>query len=225
MTKKSILKKYDLHVHSYYSRCSRNRPEDILKAAKRAGLNGIAITDHHTLKAYPILKRLNKDKDFEIIPGEEITTQYGDVLGLYLHKEIRSREFFKVIKEIHDQGGIVIIPHPYRAVPWQRLGYPLDRLKDEIDALETFNSRTVFGKNGTAKREAVRLKIPQVGSSDAHMILDIGMGYTLFRGDLRKALKAGKTQSGGSTRYGMISGLKAFANKNILYPLLGGHAD
>lgn len=222
--KKAPIKKYDLHMHSYYSRCSRNRPEDILKAAKRAGLDGIAITDHHTMQAYSILKRLNKDKDFEIIPGEEVTTQYGDVLGLYLKKEIVSREFFAVIKEIRSQGGIVIIPHPYRPVPWQRFRYPLEKLKGKIDALETFNSRNSFSANDKASRIAVKLKIPQLGSSDAHTIFDIGKGYTLFKDDLRKAIIAGKTQAGGTNRYGMLSGVLASFNKHILYPLLGGRA-
>ncbi len=222
--KKSALKKYDLHVHSYYSRCSRNKPEEILKAAKRVGLNGIAITDHHTMQAYPLLKKLNKDKHFEIIPGEEITTQYGDVLGLYLKSEIRSREFFEVIREIRSQGGIVILPHPYRPVPWQKFRYPLEKLKGKIDALETFNSRNFFGANDRAAGVASRLKFPEVGASDAHMILDIGNGYTLFEGDLRKAIKAGKTIVGGTTKYGFISGAKAFINKRVLYPLIGGHA-
>ncbi len=222
--KHTPIKKYDLHMHSYYSRCSRNRPEDILKAAKRAGLNGIAITDHHTMKAYPILKKLNKDKDFEIIPGEEITTQYGDVLGLYLKKEIVSREFFEVIKEIRSQGGIVVLPHPYRPVPWQRFRYPLEKLKGKIDALETFNSRNSSRANNTAVKTALKYKFPQVGSSDAHMIFDIGKGYTMFEGDFRKAILSSKTSVGGSTKYGVLSGMIAFINKRILYPLLGGRA-
>lgn len=222
--KGSALKKYDLHVHSYYSRCSRNRPEDILKAAKRAGLNGIAITDHHTLQAYPILKRLNKDRNLEIIPGEEITTQYGDVIALYIKSEIKSRDFFQVVKEIHSQGGLVIIPHPFRHVPWTKFKYPLNRLKGKIDAVEGFNSRNLSHANSKAQTEASRFKIPQVGSSDAHMIIDIGNGYTLFEGDLHKAIKTGRTVIGGTTKYSIISGAKAFINKNVLYPILGGYA-
>lgn len=220
----SKLKKYDLHIHSYYSRCSRNRPEDILKAAKRAGLNGIAITDHHTMRAYPILKRLNMDKNFEIIPGEEITTQYGDVLGLYIHKDIVSRDFFQVIKEIKSQGGLVIIPHPFRPVSWQKFRYPLEAIKGKIDALETFNSRNFPYANNLARKEALRLKIPQVGSSDGHMLIDIGNGYTLFKGDLRKALRDNRTTVGGTTIYAILSGLVSGVNKRVLHPIIGGHA-
>jgi predicted metal-dependent phosphoesterase TrpH len=218
------IKRYDLHIHSYFSRCSRNRPEDILRYAKKAGLNGIAITDHHTMAAYPVLKKLNKDKNFEIIPGMEITTQYGDVIGLYLKEEIHSREFFQVIKEIKSQGGIVIIPHPYRSVPWQKFKYPLDKLKGKIDAIETFNSRNLLGTNRIAVNVAKRLNISQVGSSDGHILLDIGNGYTIFHGTLRDAIKKNRTKVGGTTAYGLFSGFSAFVNRRVFYPLLGGHA-
>jgi predicted metal-dependent phosphoesterase TrpH len=220
---KNILKKYDLHMHSYYSRCSRNRPEDILKAAKREGLNGIAITDHHTMKAYPILKKLNKDKSFEIIPGMEITTQYGDVLALYLKAEIKTRDFWEVLREVKKQKGIIIIPHPFRPIPWLMFKYPLEKLKGKIDAIETFNSRNAPYANVRAQKLASKLKIAQTGSSDGHLIIDIGKGYTLFKGDLRTALKNNKTSVGGTTKYGLISGVIASVNKRVLYPLIGGH--
>jgi predicted metal-dependent phosphoesterase TrpH len=218
-----LMKKYDLHMHSYYSRCSRNKPEDILKAAKRAGLNGIAITDHHTMRAYPILKKLNKDKNLEIISGMEIKTQYGDVLALYIKKEIKSRDLFEVIREVRRQGGIIIIPHPFRIASWLRFRYPLEKLKGKIDAIEAFNSRNFSHCNVVASKEALRLGIPQVGSSDAHMILDIGNGYTMFDGDLRRALRNRKTRVGGTTKYVLLSGIVGSVNKRLLYPILGGH--
>jgi predicted metal-dependent phosphoesterase TrpH len=215
----SRMKKYDLHMHSCYSPCSRNKPEDILKAAKKAGLDGIAITDHHTLRAYPVLKKLNKDKNFEIIPGEEITTEYGDVLALYIHKEIKSRKLLEVLKEIHSQGGIAIIPHPFRIRPWSRFKYPLEKLKGQIDAIETFNSRNMLWENSKAKKKAISLGFSQTGSSDAHMILDIGKAYTIFDSKektLRDAIKNNKTVAKGTTKYGLISTFVAGLNKRII---------
>ena len=35
------------------------------------------------------IKKLNKDKDFEVIVGCEVKTNYGDVLTYYLNKEIK----------------------------------------------------------------------------------------------------------------------------------------
>ena len=72
--------RYDLHMHTYRSKCSNLRPDVILKLAKKKGLDGIAITDHHEIRGALEVKKLNKDKDFEVIVGEEISTNYGDVL-------------------------------------------------------------------------------------------------------------------------------------------------
>ncbi len=193
------MKKYDLHLHSYYSPCSYNPPKEILRRAKLAGLNGIAITDHHTMKAYPILKKLNKDKNFEIIPGEEITTQYGDVLALYIKKEIKTKDFFEVIKETKRQGGIIIIPHPITYTRSMSMRYPINKLKGKIDAIEIHNSRNTKKLNNAAKVAAKKYGFATVGSSDGHLPTDVGNGYTIFEGNLRDAIKRKKTIVGGTT--------------------------
>ena len=73
------------------------KPEILLKTAKKRGLNGIAVTDHYTLEGALKVKKLNKDKDFDVIVGDEISTADGDVLAYYLHKPIKSTDFFPLI--------------------------------------------------------------------------------------------------------------------------------
>jgi predicted metal-dependent phosphoesterase TrpH len=196
------LKRYDLHSHTNFSSDSVNRPEKMVEMAKKAGLCGIAITDHHTIKGALLAKKLNKDRNFEVIVGEEIATDHGDVVALYIKKEIRSRSLFKVIDEIKRQKGLVIIPHPFRIRP--KFSYPLEKLDGKIDAIETVNSR--YGiSNMMAKRVAKRLSVAQVGSSDGHSPFDIGRAYTVFEGDLRSAIRSRKIAAGGSAKYGLIS--------------------
>jgi len=213
--------KYDLHIHSHYSPCGITSPEDILRRAKLAGLDGIAITDHDTMKAYPILKKLNKDKDFEIIPGMEISTQYGDVLALYLREEIKTKDFFGLIREIKKQGGMIIIPHPYTISNRYSFRYPFDKLKDIakkehlIIAVEVFNSRNFARFNKKSKEAASKYGFTEVASSDAHIPLDIGQGYTMFKGDLRTAIHKGKTKVGGSTPYNIVSNVLAIASTHV----------
>ncbi|MFA5797283.1 MAG: PHP domain-containing protein [Candidatus Woesearchaeota archaeon] len=199
------LKKYDLHIHSHYSPCSIITPKEILRRAKKAGLDGIAITDHETMRAYPVLKKLNKDKYFEVIPGEEMRTQYGDVIGLYLKKEIKSRDFFTVIREIKHQGGLIIIPHPITYVRFMSMQYPFNKLRSIVDAIETINSRNTCKLNSAARHAAEKYGFAQTGGSDAHIPQDIGRGYTVFTGSLRDALRKRKTETKGSTRYAFIS--------------------
>jgi len=221
--RKNAMKKYDLHIHSNFSNDSIIAPADILRIAKEKGLNGIAITDHDTMRAYSVLKKLNKDKDFEIIPGEEIHTNYGHFLGLYLRKEIKSRDLFEAIDEVHNQGGIVVIPHPITIASIHNFNYSLGKLKGKIDAVEAFNSRNFKRHNDLAQKEILKYGYAQVGSSDSHIKSDIGNGYTLFYGDLRDAIKNKETIVGGTTKYGFVSNLCAGFRGRIIYPIIGSH--
>ncbi|WP_394325571.1 PHP domain-containing protein [Methanosarcina barkeri] len=42
--------KFDLHVHSEYSKDSKSSHDDILKTASKRGLDGFAICDHDTVE-------------------------------------------------------------------------------------------------------------------------------------------------------------------------------
>jgi hypothetical protein len=88
----------------------------------------------------------------------------------------------------------VIIPHPFR--PLQRFKYPLDKLAGKIYAIETLNSRTPDSSNNAAANIAQRLPLAAVGSSDAHILMDIGKAHTEFDGELRDAIKERRTKSG-----------------------------
>ena len=193
--------RYDLHIHTKYSKCSLLPPKILLKKAKEKCLNGIAVTDHNTIKGALETKKLNKDKNFEVIVGEEIKTDKGDVIGLYLKKEIKPGKFEDVIKEIKKQGGLVVIPHPFTSIGILRRSIKLkfEDIKDKIDAIETFNARFFFKfENLKAKIKAKELNIAETGGSDAHFCFEVGRAYTEFGGSLRKALKNKVAVSKGS---------------------------
>ena len=210
--------KYDLHNHTHYSPCSNLKPELLLKLVKKKGMNGIAVTDHHTIKGALKVKKLNKNKDFEVIIGDEVTTNYGDVLTYYLQEEIKSRELFSVVDEVKKQGGLIAIPHPFRTSinPTLKFRYPIEKIKDKIDAIECFNARMLLpSDNKKAQELAKKLNIAGIGGSDAHFRLDIGRAYTIFEGDLRKALKHNKTGYNGTILFGSLSGTLSFLRKRI----------
>ena len=98
--------RYDLHVHTYHSACSVLMPETILKIAKKAGLDGIAVADHNTIKGGVEVSKANKDRDFEVIPGIEVNTDRGHVLGLYVNREIKSPVSFVIPRLKRSRGEI-----------------------------------------------------------------------------------------------------------------------
>lgn len=207
--------KYDLHMHTHYSKCSNLDTGTILKLAKKCKLDGIAITDHHEIKGALEVKKLNKDKDFEVIVGEEVSTNYGDVLAYYLNKKIDAIDFYEVADEARKQGALIAIAHPFRTtlVHNHKFKLPIEKVRKKIDAVECFNARTLPGDNKKANKIADRLKIAKTAGSDAHFWFEIATAYTIFDGNLRTALKMKKTKIEGTIMFGAFGGVLSYLRK------------
>lgn len=178
--------KIDLHCHSYYSNDAVSSPEKLLESALKKGLDGIALTDHDTIVGWKAATTAAKKMGALLIFGEEIKTKrngktIGDILGLFLKKEIKSREPFEVIKEIKTQGGIVIIPHPFHFP--ENFRDNLEKYAELIDGVEVFNARMPFYfPNKKALKFAEKYNLAMTASSDAHYWREAGDGYTIAEG-------------------------------------------
>ena len=200
--------KIDLHVHSKYSYDSLLSPERILKIAKKKGLDGIAVTDHDTVKGGLAANKI--DKDFVII-GTEIRTEYGDVIGLFLNEEIKSNKFIEVVEEIREQDGLIVLAHPFR----KGIKFPADLLK-YVDLIEGFNARSRKGDNVRAYELARKFEKPIVAGSDAHLGFEVGRGRTIVNSEseVKKELKKGKTEiEGEESNYYLVHGLSVTMEK------------
>jgi len=164
--------KFDLHIHSKYSGDCRMEPADILKTAKKVGLDGVAITDHDTVRGGLEASRI--DSDVEVITGAEIRTDRGEVIGYFLNEEIKRKDFFEVTDAIRDQGGIVCIPHPFDIFRIYRVK-PTDEVLEVVDCIEVLNSRCIVGaQNEKARRLAEERGMGMTAGSDAHYVSEIG---------------------------------------------------
>ncbi len=210
--------KYDLHMHTHYSKCSNLKPLTILKLAKRHRLDGIAITDHHEIKGALEVKKLNKDKNFEVIVGEEVSTNYGDVLVYYLNDKIDEIDFYEVVDEVKRQNALITIAHPFRTtlIHNHKFKLPIEKIKNKINAVECFNARTLPGDNKKANNIAEQLKIAKTAGSDSHFFFEIGTAYTIFENNLRDALKKKKTKVDGTILLGAFGGALSYFRKRLL---------
>ncbi|MBI2138320.1 PHP domain-containing protein [Candidatus Woesearchaeota archaeon] len=205
--------KFDLHNHTHYSHCSTFSPLALLKLAKKTGLDGIAVTDHNTVKGGLTVKKLNRDKDFKVIMGSERYTSRGHVLGLFLQKDIKSKVYEEVIEEIRNQGGVSIIAHPFRYLPGAFFRMKGLDHKYFPDAIECFNSRTAGYANAMAGRLADRLQSPKTAGSDTHFPFELGKCYTSFDGDCREAILKRKTAVFGKSYTMLVGGTLSFLAK------------
>ena len=174
----------DLHIHSKYSFDSLLSPKSIIEAAQDKGLNGVAITDHGTIKGGVEARSLNHAPDFLIIVGTEIATEAGDLVGLFLKEEIKERISSKVADEIHQQGGVVVLPHPYKG---HRLS---DELLEKVDLIEGFNARVSEVYNEKAVKLAKKWKKPVIAGSDAHFADEIGLARTIVEAKDEQRVKS-----------------------------------
>ena len=174
-------------------------PDKIINVAKRTGLNGIAITDHNTIRGGLKGVKLNKCEEFAVICGSEISTDKGDIIGLFLTEEVRSREALGVVDEIKTQGGISIIAHPYkRSIKVSK------ELLEKVNGVEGFNARSLASWNKKAREIARKNHLPIIAGSDAHFYFEIGRAFTFLDSnsfdmdDFKKSLINGRTRIFGS---------------------------
>jgi predicted metal-dependent phosphoesterase TrpH len=165
--------KYDLHIHSKYSHDSLLSPDNILKVARKRGLGGIAVTDHNTILGGLATKKENRDPDFEVIVGAEIKTEYGDIIGLYLNEEIKTRKFSEVLDEITGQGGYSVLAHPFRH------HFSPEKIAEDVDFIEIFNARSSPAENAQSSELVTKIPRKITAGSDAHSSLEIGRGVCI----------------------------------------------
>lgn len=197
------LSKADLHIHSNYSD-GRPSIEEILEYVQNeTNLDVIAITDHDTIEGALLAKEIMKRKNyrFELIVGEEVSSNEGHILGLFLTEKIEPNQpAHETLKQIHAQGGIAIAAHPFYnsrmnngLQVWAKgVGAAtLIQEKNHFDGVETVNATPIFEEENLRTKYINRLLLlrAETGSSDAHILQAIGKGYTLFEGKTAHALK------------------------------------
>jgi len=180
----------DLHTHSFFSGDGVSSPEELIAAARKKGLQGFAITDHNTCEAvdYMLEKGFMREDgaavdNFLIIPGVEVTTAEGHLLGIGTTLPfLKGQPAREVCAIIHERGGIAIPPHPYDLF---RAGIRFQTLETlPIDALEVFNAATTLRRyNRYAFKYAQVRGLPMTAASDAHHAAAIGTAYTILNTD------------------------------------------
>ena len=164
----------DLHMHTSHSHDCATDPEALLDHCIGQGLGAVAITDHNEISG--ALEAAALDKPITVIVGEEVKTSQGEVIGLFLHEKIeRGLPMADTIAEIHRQGGLVLMPHPFDRLHTIPDSATLLRHLDEIDVFEVYNSRLLFDAfNDDALRFATKYNLVQSAGSDAHVLQGIG---------------------------------------------------
>lgn len=169
----------DMHVHTCYSVDSLITPEQLVFYAKKRGLSGVAITDHDRLDG---ALKIAEETDFLIIPGIEISSSDGHIVGLNVKEPVsRGLSAVETVDRIHDAGGVAVACHPIGLFKGSLGGHT----NSSFDAVEVINSSAIPFSHSVKQsmKIASRLGKPSVAGSDAHYGPEIGCAYTVVNAE------------------------------------------
>jgi len=172
--------KVDLHIHTNFSYDGINSPQEIVTAAISRGIDCICITDHHETRGATEALRFAFSKPILIIPGIEIRSREGDILGVNIEEKIPDGlSAIETVTRINKLGGMAVVAHPF-AWPHNFKGDLRKLFKESLSflfAIEVFNASILNFANKKALRLAKELDSPFTAGSDAHGVGFVGKAF------------------------------------------------
>src|SRR6267143_3776920 len=203
----------DPHCHTIASD-GMVTPAELVEAAVNANLDLIAVTDHDTMESVKEVQERGLAAGLSVVAGQEITTRWPaqtHVVGWFLEKPIkRGMSLEDTVAAIHDQGALVIIPHPFMPVYFGSIQPGMLRRlleRHHVDGIEMKFTVPIGARRRRLlddfyARNSERLGAA-IGGSDCHFgAHDIGRVLTAYDGDFRTAVQLRTTRpEQGRTRY------------------------
>lgn len=197
--------KADFHIHTNFSYDAVSSPEQVVNAAIKKGIDCICITDHEEIEGAIRAMKFGFDKNILVIPGIEVSSKSGDILGINVKKRIpNGLSAQETIKEIRKQGGIAVVAHPFGRFTLSFFGGREALSKVDMDAMEIFNASLVLRSGNKLARDFSRENnLAFTAGSDSHKAEFIGRGYIelndniLSEKDLILAILGKKNRVGG----------------------------
>lgn len=206
----SSLWRVELHCHTLFSPDSLTKPQAIINACRKMGIDRIAITEHNTIAGALAVRSLAPEM---VIVGEEIMTTRGEILAWFLTEEVpKGLSPEEAIRRLRGQGAVISLSHPLdpsRGRSAMGLEATLSII-EQVDALEVFNARCLHaGPNDSARQLAEDYGKLMHAGSDAHTAREVGAAVTLMppfhdADSFRQGLAQAKIEahlSGGHVRF------------------------
>lgn len=185
----------DLHVHTCASPCSRLPLDEIISNAAACGLNGVCITDHHSVDALRHIVPGKQSNGLQVFVGQEYSTRHGDFLIFGPQAPLPAGlSAEQLMADVARQNGIAVAAHPFRP---QRAVSEFIIRKGLCRIVESVNGRNSPAANHDVEQWRRRYNLVECAGSDAHTLEELGKAKTRFQvpihttDDLIHALKKG----------------------------------
>ncbi len=202
----------DLHVHTPISTCYSDKTvktEQLVNAALKAGLDAIAVTDHHAVRGAIELREASKGSPLTVLPGMEITLKEGHFLALFDvdagMSELVSlmewlgvppdkqgdghfvvlRDVEEVLRQVDERAGAAIAAHIERWPSGFLESKESRAVKQSIHASQHLSALEItIPEDKAAWNEGLVRGFPKkyacVQASDSHSLSDIGRRQVLI---------------------------------------------
>ena len=193
----------DLHVHTLKSADSSLSPEEMVREAKRVGLDGVCLTEHGGGWDRHDFERLASRYDMLLIPALEVDTDMGHIAVFGADGYAPGMSKASDLRRIVDaSGGFMVVTHPFRRMFDRAAGrnllfpdadgqtmtarqaaeHPVFQLVDDV---EVGNGANTLRENDLAREVADALGKRGTGGSDAHSTHGLGCFVTSFERNVR----------------------------------------
>jgi predicted metal-dependent phosphoesterase TrpH len=166
----------DCHLHTVASGDAVTTLDELAERAAAERIDVIAITDHNETRA-AMEAAVTWTGPVRVIVGEEIRTQAGEIIGLFLTERIPYvLPVSDAVARIRAQGGLVYLPHPFDPLRGS-VGDAASWLCEAgmADIVEVFNAKIADQElNQRAADLAARCGVPGGAGSDAHDPAGVG---------------------------------------------------
>jgi predicted metal-dependent phosphoesterase TrpH len=164
----------EFHCHTIYSKDSLTKPDRLVQACRRKGIDRVIVTDHNSIAGARAAHALDPEL---VIVGEEILTTQGELLAAFVTEEVPAGlSPQEAIRRLKGQGAFISVSHPFdvhRGGHWDESD--LLGILSQVDAIETFNSRCWLPEfNRQAREFAEQHRISGTVGSDAHAAFELG---------------------------------------------------
>ncbi len=183
--------RFDLHCHTKEGSFDSKVPlSEYVRKYRALGYDGFMIADHNSYKAckkWAYERDLPEYSGMTVICGIEYDTKdAGHVLvilpdGVFpTLLRIRGMRCRKLIRVVHELGGILGLAHPFGVPSSSAMGFKLMDIKwlEDMDFVEVFNTCEKADSNYLASELAAKFDLPGFAGTDAHNAKYIGMAWT-----------------------------------------------
>ena len=145
----------DLHTHTRpLSHDSLLSPDELVEAAKAAGLNAVCLTEHDFTWDPEKARDLAQRHSFTVIPGIEVNTEDGHFLAYGLNRYVYGmHRTVELARLVDAAGGALVAAHPHRR-QLPPYGGPLRVLRGSPSASGPWRLRNDGGPDGPTGEES-----------------------------------------------------------------------